>query len=170
MKNLIPLFFLCFVAVGCANFEFVYDKHPVLKNLENNTSLNIAGDNSSVVISQFYRIFGTPAPNRKFNIAAQTKERVVPLVYDTDGTVSKQEVIHTIFYTLNDSVNNCKILSKEISSRTTFDVASSGYNFGSDLSRQEITELNIKKNIEGFFDYLVSYENDMVCPDENIPG
>ena len=168
MKNLTFILFLFFGIVGCANFEFVYDKHPVLKNLEKNTSVSISGDNTSVVISQFYKIFGTPSLNRKFQIVANTKERVKPIVYDTDGTVSKQEITHTIFYTLRDSIKDCTILSKEISSNTTFDLASSGYNFGSDLSKQQITEQNIKKNIESFFDYLVSYENDIVCPDENL--
>lgn len=168
MKNLTFIFFIFLGITGCANFEFVYNKHPVLKDLENNTSVSISGDSSSVVISQFYQIFGTPSLGRKFQISANTSEQIKPTVYDADGTVSKQKITHIIFYTLRDTVDKCEILSKEISTNTTFDLASSGYNFGSDLSRQEITEQNIKKNIEGFFDYLVSYENDMVCPNENL--
>jgi len=168
MKNLVVSFFVFIGILGCANFEFVYEKHPILKNLENNTSLSVSGDKSSVVIAEFYKIFGTPFKTKKFIIVAQSKEKITPLVYDTDGTVSKQEIIHNILYTLKDANADCEILTKEISSRTNFDSASSGYNFSSDLSKQQIIEQNIKKNIDGFFDYLISYEKEIACPDENI--
>jgi len=168
MKNLVVSFFIFIGILGCANFEFVYEKHPILEGLENNTTVSVSGDKSSVVIAEFYKIFGSPSKEKTFVIVAQSKENTRPLVYDTDGTVSKQEITHNILYTLKDARGDCSILTKEISSRTNFDSASSGYDFSSDLSKQQIIEQNIKKNIDSFFEYLISYEKEIACPDENI--
>ena len=161
-------FFILLFFYGCGGFEFVYNKHPIIKNLENKIAFQVSGDDSSVLVSKLNSKFGLRGDEGKYILIADVVRNIKPLVYEKDGTVSKQEVSHNITYTLLDSDEGCTIKNKKVFTYTNYNTASSGYNFSSDLSKKEIIERNIETNVDDYIDFIVSDVISLVCQSENI--
>ena len=72
-----------------------------------------------------------------------------------------------IKYKLVNNIKNCTILEAIENSRFSFIPKSSGYNFGSDRSLDELYKEVFKNNIENFLDKTQNRTNAEECSIEN---
>jgi len=159
------LLFLVFslMLVSCSGYEFTYSKDPAIKEIEGYTIVKIIGDDSSVAKIKFKNVVGSYKKEIRFLINANIKKTSTPTVLEKDATASKTEIKHVVNYSLISKINNCKILSKKITTLSTFSSSSSGYSFSTDLSKEEIIKKNISANIDEFVDTIVSFGGPLSC-------
>ena len=82
---------------------------------------------------------------------------------EKDGTASRFDIKIIINYTLKNTNKSCQILSKEITTTSSYDSKSAGYSFGTDLSENKVLTQNIHSNIDEFLVYVVRSGIDMSC-------
>ena len=148
---------------NCSGYEFTYSKDPAIKEIENYTFVKITGDDSLIAKTKLKNIVGNAKKEIKFLINASIKKTSTPTVIEKDATVSKTEIKHVVNYSLISKINNCKILSKKITTLSIFSSSSSGYSFSTDLSKEEIIKKNISANIDEFIDNIVSFGGSLSC-------
>ena len=85
------------------------------------------------------------------------------IVTESDQTASKIEIEHVINYVLSNVVSECVIAERSISTVSTYDSKSSGYSFGTDLSKKEIERKNIELNLENFINYITNNYDSLDC-------
>ena len=160
---------ICFFLItGCAGFEFVYNDDPAIDNIKNKTFFNVVGEEKDVVILYLNKRLGRPENEESkiylldITIAKKTKA----LGIEKNAVASNLEITHVIKYILKDYKTSCDILIQEFLTRSTYNTKSSGYNFGSDLSKESISKKNIETNIINFIDFIVSSDISFDCNDE----
>ena len=164
MKNYFLLFsFFLLMLTNCSGYEFTYSKDPIIKEIESHTHVKLLGDDVSIAKIKFKNIVGKAKKDIKFVINASIKRTSNPVVIEKDATASKTEIKHVVNYSLLSQINNCKILSKNITTLSTFSSSSSGYSFSTDLSKDEIIKKNISANIDEFVDFIVSFGGPLNC-------
>ena len=62
--------------------------------------------------------------------------------------------MYQISYDFYNLSKNCKIFYKEVQTKNTYNSKSSGYSFGTDLSKEESENQNIEKNVNEFMALL----------------
>ena len=141
-------FILILFIIGCSNIEFVHNtnqKNEILKS----TSYTLSGSQKNIVVSELNKIIGKN-DNNKFNLEINTVETITNEVVSSDSTTLKYKISHTMNYILREKKKGCIILEKKITTMTSYDSKSAGYNFGSDISKSKNTEININNNIKNF--------------------
>ena len=169
MKRLAKYLFACFIfiVVGCSGFEFVYKDAPIIKKIKENAIYDISGDNREALASQVYIYLGTPNYMGDYVIKINSEFSETPIVIEQDASASKVEIVHNIKYELKQKNSGCLIFVKEITSRASYNQRSSGYNFTSDFSKQEIINNNLDTNLNLFLKFLRSELNELKCVDED---
>ena len=155
---------------SCSNFEFVYEKNrenEILKKLKKEMSYNVEGDDLIILKQLIAEEIGISNLMPKFKLDIKSTRSDMNIIKEKDQTASKIEINHQINYHLKSNIENCTIIKKRIDSKTTYDSKSSGYNFGSDLSKKEITKKNIEQNINKFFTTISNTLDDLKCNNEN---
>ena len=159
-------FFLLFLS-NCSGYEFVYSKHPKIKEIEKQTSFSLLGDDVSIANTTLNNLIGRLQGEAKFILYLEITKTNTPVVIEKNATASKTEVKHKVRYSLVNKINNCKILSKNISTISTYSSSSSGYNFSTDLSKEEVINRNLITNIDEFLDYIITFDGSLNCLNEN---
>jgi len=154
-----------FFIFGCSGFEFVYEKSLILKELESNSVLSVGGDDIPIIKSYFRQKIGYSNDGGYLIKITSTKEETLQVI-DIDATASKIDINHNIEYILISNTNDCQIVSKSFSTTSTYDSKSAGFNFGSDISKNDISKQNIEKNIQKFLN-LISTKDGLRCVGEN---
>ena len=108
----IKIFLMVFVTliVSCQGFEFVYDKSPTIKLLENNAQVIISGDDISIIKSQLNNFVGTSTSSAKFILLVSSSKTSNNVVIKDNQTVSQIEINHILNYSLQKK--NCKVMTK----------------------------------------------------------
>ena len=149
--------------VGCQGFEFVYDKSPTIKLLENNTQVIISGDDISIIKSQLKNVVGISTSSAKFMLLVSSSKTSNNVVIKDTQTVSQIEINHILNYNLQKKSGGCVVAEAKISTASTYNLKSSGYSFGTDLAKKETVNDNIKKNINAFFKLLTNNHSNLDC-------
>ena len=154
--------------VGCQGFEFVYDKSPTtIKLLENNAQVIISGDDISIIKSQLNNVVGTSTSSAKFILLVSSSKISNNVVIKDNQTVSQIEINHILNYSLQKKDGGCVITEAKISTVSTYNLKSSGYSFGTDLAKKEVTRDNVEKNINEFFKFLIHNLSNLDCKNED---
>ena len=164
IKFLTCVFMLLFF-VSCSGYEFVYDKKPKIKEMYEKTEVLVYGDDTPLAVARFNRKVGK-VTDRMFLITANIIKTSTPLVIEKDGTVSKQEIKHVVEYKLLNQKKNCLVVERKIITQNSYDKTSSGYNFGADLSKEDIIRKSLVSNIDTFFDLIISSIDIQKCANE----
>lgn len=160
----IPIFLFI---LGCSGFEFIYDKSPILEALTSNTVFSVEGDDTQIIKSYLRERLGYSKDNNSYIIKTGSKKIETNLVIEKDATASKININHKIDYTLIMAEDNCIILEKNFSTKSTYDSKSSGYNFGTDISKADISQQNIENNIEKFLTFISTNIDILECSNED---
>ena len=152
---------------GCSNFEFVYDKSPILEAMESQTSYSINGDDPTTIKSYLRSKIGYSDEKAIYIIEINSTKNETLQVIEKDATASKINISHSIDYNLALKKNACTILSKNFFTQSTYDSKSAGYNFGTDISKSDIARQNIINNIEKFLAFVSTNIDTLECKNEN---
>ena len=153
--------------VGCQGFEFVYDKSPTIKLLENNTQVIISGDDISIIKSQLKNVVGISTSSAKFMLLVSSSKTSNNVVIKDTQTVSQIEINHILNYNLQKKSGGCVVAEAKISTASTYNLKSSGYSFGTDLAKKETAYGNVEKNINEFFKFLIHNHSNLDCKNED---
>jgi hypothetical protein len=166
MKKIIISMIILFL-YGCANYEFVYKKNRILKQIDNQTAYSIGGDSKPHILVYMSQRLGINevSPTYLLEITSTKKEKIQ--AFNKDSTASKNEISYEIKYVLKELKSGCKIHENTINSKNSYDSKSSGYSFNSDMAEADISNEVVEENINKFINYLNTNLNDMVCKIEN---
>jgi hypothetical protein len=166
MKKNLFYILLSFLIISCSGYEFVYKGDPIVEELKNKTVLVVGGDEIPKITSLLKQKLGK-VDNTLYSLSVFVEKTVTPITIDKDGTASKIEIKNVGTYVLKKSEDDCHITNKKIYTKSTYNSATSGYDFGADVSRDDILEKNLKENIDGFFYYITSEFDLLECSDES---
>jgi len=164
IKKIILLLFFSLIIFGCSAFEFVYDNNlNKLDKLNGKTIVSIGGDDSEMINSHLLDKIGVIENIQVYLLIVKSKKNLVATVVDKDATASKFSIEHEISYDLQNIKENCTIIYETIQTKSFYNSKSAGYSFGSDLSKKEVTENNLKSNIDKFFNSLAIKNLKLSC-------
>ena len=161
----IKIFLIVLVALtaGCRGFEFVYDKPPTIKSLENNTQFIVSGDDISIIKYQLNNVVGSSTSGGKFKLLVTSSKTSNNAVIKGNQAVSQITINHILNYNLQKKDGGCIISEKKISSSSVYNLKSSGYSFGTDSEKKETVYYNVEKNINDFFQFLIHNYSNLNC-------
>ena len=96
------IFLIVFVTLtaGCQGIEFIYDKSPTIKLLENNTQIIVSGDDISIIKSQLNNAVGSPTSGGEFKLLVASSKTSNNEVIKDNQTVSQIRINHILNYSL----------------------------------------------------------------------
>ena len=160
MKKYIFLLASILFLNNCANLEFVLKPNKGVNVLTNNTNLSISGDEAGTIHGYIANILGnTYNENFIYKLSINSKRTDLAQIIEKDATASKFSIEYNVIYNLYNIKENCKILKKEISTKSSYDSKSAGYSFGTDLSEKETRFIIISKNIDQFILSVNRYDD-----------
>ena len=161
----LKIFFIVFTTliIGCQGLEFVYKVSPTIKSLENNTQVIVSGDDASIIKSHLNSIIGASKNNGEFLLLVDSKKTSKNIVIKNDQTVSQIEINHSFNYSLQQKDKDCVVSVENIFSRSTYNLKSLGYSYGTDLAKKEALDNNVEKNINDFFELLSHNHSNLEC-------
>ena len=165
MNIKIFLLFLVALIVGCRGIEFLYDKSPTIRLLENDTYVTITGDDINIIKLQLNNFLGASTSGGGFALIVTSSKTSNNVVIKDNQTVSQIEIKHILNYNLQKG--GCIIVKTKISTSSTYNLKSSGYSFGTDLAKKETTHDNVEKNINEFFKFLIHNHSNLDCKNED---
>ena len=145
--------FMFFFIFSCSNIEFVLKDKSLTNPLKNKTALLIDKNSEERFVRSLYSYFGN---NEKYEYILKT----VFLEKKENRIVKNNQVAEKIEYTLEADydlyykTSECKVYNKTIISKFSFTPKSAGYNFGSDMSFDNLYNSSVNQNINNFIDAL----------------
>ena len=160
------LFFVLLNLFACSQISFVYNNSKNLVNpIYNKTTYEFSGKDIASAYRYAARYFGnTSSPT--FHVKIKIEEETTKRSVQSNQAISKMDYELTFIYSLTNLEKKCSVLKTDVVSKFSYVPKSSGYNFGSDQSLENLYELAVKDNIERFVD-LISKEKFSECLDEN---
>tara|TARA_E500000331_G_C17075061_1_gene634358 strand:- start:120 stop:656 length:537 start_codon:yes stop_codon:yes gene_type:complete len=164
IKKLI-LFFIFFLC-SCSNFDFVY------KNSETSSDLSIAeifvtGSGDDLIKKILSNKFLSNKESVDYKLSVNSKMETKSVVIENDQTASTVEIKYIMGYSLFDYKKDCIVVKESISSLSTYNSRAESYNFGSDLSKEQVTQQVIQDNINKFAYQINTKGNNLECIDES---
>ena len=153
---------LCFFVFSCSGFEFVHDKKLVPNILKNKTVVSVTGGDSPVLTRSLNEKIGK-TESHIYKLKVVSKKTTTDVIKESDMTASLIEIKFDISYELVLVEKNCIIFSKTISSKSTHNLKAGGYNFGSDISKNEIIEDILSENITKYLNYISTNYSILTC-------
>ena len=151
---------------SCSQIELVLQESEKSTPLKNKTTLKVLNSPSPILKEQLVFFFGentTP----EFHLTADVRENKTNRFVKKNQVATKIDYEIKIKYKLVNNIKNCTILESIENSRFSFIPKSSGYNFGSDRSLDELYKEVFKNNIENFLNKTQNRTNAEVCSIEN---
>ena len=163
--NKIVLFFLFFL-YSCSNFDFVY------KNNDTNSELSISeilitGSSDDIIRKTLSNKFLLNAESDDYRLSVNSKAETKSIVIENDQTASTIEIKYILNYSLFDYKKDCIVFKEIVSSLSTYNSRAESYNFGSDLSKEQVTEQVIQDNINKFAYQINTKGNELECINES---
>lgn len=151
IKSIAALSFL--FVLSCSNIELVLNKkNQTNKQLKDKVSLVSLSDDGERFSKELYSYFGN-------NISYEYILKTTFIEKKENVIIKKNQVAEKINYTLEVKyelfykTTDCKIFNEKITSEFSFTPKSSGYNFGADISFENLYTNSVIKNIESFVDF-----------------
>jgi len=163
-KNRPLLLFLFCIICSCSGWEFTL-KNALPNPLKEKTEI-FQNKNNSFVYQYIKQELGS-SKNNNYKLVISFKKNTSNLVTQKDQTASKIEISYLINYLVQDKKKACDVYNKEFKASSYYNSKSSGYSFGTDLSKKNTEESVIKKNIDMFFQDLSNNYGDLACLNEN---
>ena len=154
--------FFVFCLYSCSNFDFVYNNNEV------NSKLSIAeiyvnGSSNNIVKKILSNKFLSGEGVGDYKLSANSKMETKSVVIENDQTASTVEIKYTLEYILFDHKKDCVVIKENISSLSTYNSRAESYNFGSDLSKEQVNEEVIRDNINKFAYQINTRGNNLGC-------
>ena len=159
--NKFALFFvLCLYS--CSNFEFVYN------NDAQNSELSVAeifvsGSGNNIIKKILSNRFLSDEDTANYKLSVSSKMETNSVVIENDQTASTVEIKYTLEYILFDYKKDCVVVKEKISSLSTYNSRAESYNFGSDLSKEQVNQEVIRNNINKFAYQINTKGNNLGC-------
>ena len=167
IKKILFLVSSLFLLTCCSNFEFVYETSDFFEyKIKEKTLLSINGDNKDIITSYFIGKIGEVEDGPAYVLSIRSTSSIEAAVIEIDATASKFLIEHNLEYILKNVAENCIIFEKNILTNTLYDAKSAGYSFGTDLAEKELSEQNLRSNIDQYLDELRKYK-DLKCKNES---
>ena len=162
--NRFIIFFLFFL-YSCSNFDFVY------KNNEGNSELSIAeifvsGSSDDIIKKNLSNKFLINSETQNYRLSVNSKVETKSVVIENDQTASTVEIKYILDYSLFDYKKDCVVIKENIVSLSTYNSRAESYDFGSDLSEEQVNEQVILDNINKFAYQINSKGKELGCIDE----
>ncbi len=146
--NKIVLFFVFFL-ISCSNFDFVYKNSETESELSI-TEILVTGSSNDIIKKNLSNKFLSKENSVNYRLSVNSQMETKSIVIENDQTASTVEIKYIMDYSLFDYKNNCVVIKENITSLSTYNSRAESYNFGSDLSKEQVTEQVIKDNINKF--------------------
>jgi len=159
-------FFLMLFLFSCSSIEFVLTSSENLTPLKNKTSLVVLNSPSPILKEQLVFFFGENT-NPKYILTANVSEKKTNRFVKKNQVATKIDYEISIKYKLVNNIIGCTVLESVENSRFSFIPKSSGYNFGSDRSLDELYKDVFKNNIGDFLDKTQKKINSAGCSIED---
>ena len=163
--NKIVLFFLFFL-YSCSNFDFVYKNNETANELSISEIL-ITGSSDDIIRKTLSNKFLLNAESDDYRLSVNSKVETKSIVIENDQTASTIEIKYILNYNLFDYKKDCIVFKEIISSLSTYNSRAESYNFGSDLSKEQVTEQVIQDNINKFAYQINTKGNELECINES---
>ena len=163
IKNLnkFVLFFI-FCLYSCSNFDFVYNKNYLSSELSVSEIL-VSGSSNDIIKKILSNKFLSSESAKDYKLSVSSKMDTKSVVIENDQTASTVEIKYTLEYVLFDYKKDCVVIKESISSLSTYNSRAESYNFGSDLSKEQVNQEVIRDNINKFVYQIITRGNNLGC-------
>ncbi len=163
--NKVCLFFLFFL-FSCSNFDFVYKTNETDSKLSV-TEIVVVGSSDDTIKKVLSNKFLSNEGQVNYKLSVNSTMETKSVVIENDQTASTVEIKYILDYSLLDFKKGCVVIKESISSLSTYNSRAESYNFGSDLSKEQVTEQVIKDNINKFAYKINTKGSELGCIDES---
>jgi len=155
---LIFIFFLC----SCSNFDFVYNNNDASSKL-NIAEIFVSGSGNDIIKKVLSNRFLSDENSTDYKLSVSSKMETKSVVIENDQTASTVEIKYILEYVLFNYKKDCVVIKESISSLSTYNSRAESYNFGSDLSKEQVNQEVIKDNINKFEYQINTKGNNLEC-------
>ncbi len=147
---------------SCSNFDFVYN------NNQANSKLSVAeiyvnGSSNDIIKKVLSNRFLSDEDTANYKLSVKSKMETKSVVIENDQTASTVEIKYILEYILFDYKKDCVVIKESISTLSTFNSRAESYNFGSDLSKEQVNQEVIRDNINKFAYQINTKGNNLGC-------
>ena len=163
IKNLnkFVLFFI-FCLYSCSNFDFVYNNNDTSSELSV-TEILVSGSSNDIIKKILSNRFLSDGGTEDYKLSVNSKMDTKSVVIENDQTASTVEIKYTLEYILFDYKKDCVVIKESISTLSTYNSRAESYNFGSDLSKEQVNQEVIRDNINKFAYQINTKGNNLRC-------
>ena len=163
IKNLnkFVLFFIFFL-YSCSNFDFVYNSNDTSSELSV-AEILVSGSSNDIIKKILSNRFLSTEGAEDYKLSVSSKMDTKSVVIENDQTESTVEIKYTLEYVLFDYKKDCVVINENITSLSTYNSSAESYNFGSDLSKEQVNEEVIRDNINKFAYQINTRGNNLGC-------
>ena len=166
IKNINKIFlFFVFCLYSCSNFDFVYKDNGTSSELSI-TEIVITGSSDDIIRKTLSNKFLSSGGFGDYKLSVSSKMETKSVVIENDQTASTVEIKYTLEYILFDYKKDCIVFKEIVSTLSTYNSRAESYNFGSDLSKEQVTEQVIRDNIDKFTYQINTKGNELECINE----
>ena len=158
------LFFLFFL-YSCSGFDFVYKNNGTSNELSL-TEILITGSGDDIIRKTLSNKFLLNDESDGYRLSVNSKVETKSIVIENDQTASTVEIKYILDYNLFDYKKDCIVFKETLSTLSTYNSRAESYNFGSDLSKEQVTEQVIRDNIDKFTYQINTKGNELECINE----
>ena len=163
IKNINKFFlFVLFFLYSCSNFDFVYNNNEANSNLSV-AEILVSGPGNDIIKKILSNRFLSTEGTEDYKLSVNSKMDTKSVVIENDQTASTVEIKYTLEYILFDHNKDCVVIKENISSLSTYNSRAESYNFGSDLSKEQVNEEVIRDNINKFANQINTKRNNLGC-------
>ena len=163
IKNINKFFlFVLFFLYSCSNFDFVYNNNEANSNLSV-TEIYVSGSSNDIIKKILSNKFLSSGGFGDYKLSVSSKMETKSVVIENDQTASTVEIKYTLEYILFDYEKDCIVINENISSLSTYNSRAESYNFGSDLSKEQVNQEVIRDNINKFANQINTKRNNLGC-------
>ena len=150
---------------SCSNFDFVY-KNNGTGNEISITEILITGSSDDIIKKILSNKFLLNDESDGYRLSVNSKMETKSIVIENDQTASTVEIKYILSYDLFDHKKDCIVFKEIIGTLSTYNSRAESYNFGSDLSKEQVAEQVIHDNINKFTYQINTKGNELECINE----
>ena len=163
IKNINKFFlFFIFCLYSCSNFDFVYNNNDTSSELSV-AEILVSGSSNNIIKKILSNRFLSSEDVKDYKLSVSSKMDTKSVVIENDQTASTVEIKYTLEYILFDYKKDCVVIKESISSLSTYNSRAESYNFGSDLSKEQVNQEVIRDNINKFVYQIITRGNNLGC-------
>ena len=163
IKNINKFFlFFVFCLYSCSNFDFVYNNNDTSSKLSID-EIFVSGSGNDIIKKILSNRFLSDEDTSNYKLSVNSKMETKSVVIENDQTASTVEIKYTLEYILFDYKKDCVVINENITSLSTYNSRAESYNFGSDLSKEQVNQEVIRDNINKFAYQINTKGNNLRC-------